>query len=499
MKFAPSALHFGCAPDIMAGLVRAAPRSLPRTARGRKGGTGALLIRRIKSSTEGSVWPAVPSRLPATLLAIQYQLEQSQWLPPESLRLQQFTQLQALLRHAAGTVPYYKKRLAEAGIDAEARLDDGSWARVPLLARRDIQGAGDRLASTAPPKAHGKVHEMSTSGSTGMPVTTRGTELTRVFWLAFTLRDQIWQDFDFSKTMAAIRHVPGDAAKYPKGARAPGWGPATDPIFETVPSYLLSIATPVEQQLEWLVRHKPEYLITYPSNLMALLMHSKAERIRLPGLRFVETLSEILHPEVRDACREVWGVKITDMYSSQEVGYMALQCPDHEHYHVQAENVLLEILDQAGRPCAPGETGRVVVTTLHNYAMPLIRYDMGDFAVAGEPCPCGRGLPVITRILGRVRNMLTLPSGGRVWPYFGGDSFAKIAPVRQYQVVQKSLTGLELRVVAQRPLTSAEEDALRKHIAKQVGEDFTITFSYHEEIARSKGGKFEDFRSELAG
>lgn len=457
------------------------------------------MIRQIKSTIEGSVWPAIPSRLGATLIAIEYQLEQSQWLPPEALRRLQFGQLAGVLRHAAATVPYYKTRFADSGIDAGAPLDGDSWTRIPLLTRRDLQASGDALKSSATPKAHGKIHQMSTSGSTGMPVTTLGTELTRILWLGFTLRDQLWQGFDFTKSLAAIRHVDGAAAKYPEGARHPGWGPSTDPVFETGPSRLLSIATPVEQQMEWLMRHDPAYLITYPSNLMALLMHSKARGLRLPSLRCIETLSEILHPEVRAACRDVWGVKIADMYSSQEVGYIALQCPESEHYHVQSENVLVEILDDAGRPCAPGETGRIVVTTLHNYAMPLIRYEIGDLAVAGAPCACGRGLPVITRILGRVRNMLTLPSGGQVWPYFGGDSFAKIAPVRQYQVVQKSRSELEIRVAAERRLTPEEEDKIRAVVGEKAGEGFTITFSYHDEIARSKGGKFEDFRSELAG
>lgn len=445
------------------------------------------------------MWPGLPDRLAAMLLAIQYQLEQSQWLPAETLQRSQFAQLKGVLRHAAGTVPYYKKRFAEAGFESAAALDGESWTRVPLLTRRDLQAAGDSIASTAPPKAHGKVHQISTSGSTGMPVTIRSTELARLFWLGFTLRDLLWHGFDFTKTLAAIRHAPGGAAKYPEGAKHSGWGPAVDPIFEAGTSYLLSIATPVEDQLEWLMRGDPDYLITYPSNLMALLTLSKKRGVRPKNLKRIETLSEILHPDVRAACRDTWGVTIVDMYSSQEVGYMALQCPEHEHYHIQSENVLLELLDDAGRPVGPGETGRIVVTSLHNYAMPLIRYEIGDLAVAGEACPCGRGLPVVTRILGRVRNMLTLPSGGHVWPYFGGDTFAKLAPVRQYQVVQKSLTELEIRIAAERPLTADEEDKIRKAVTEQAGKGFTITFSYHDEIARSKSGKFEDFRSEITG
>src|SRR6185295_14515719 len=99
-----------------------------------------------------------------------------------------------------------------------------------------------------------------------------------------------------------------------------------------------------------------------------------------------------------------WGVGVVDVYSSEECGQIALQCPEHEQYHVQSESVLVEVLDDEGRPCAPGTIGRVVLTTLQNFAMPLIRYDIGDFAEPGPACPCGRALPVLTRIVGRVRN-----------------------------------------------------------------------------------------------
>ena len=128
--------------------------------------------------------------------------------------------------------------------------------------------------------------------------------------------------------------------------------------------------------------------------------------MRLPGLREVRTLGEASTPDLRALCREAWGVPLVDVYSAEEVGYIALQCPEHEHYHVQAESVLVEILDERGAPAPPGETGRVVVTDLHNFAMPLVRYEIGDYAEVGEPCACGRGLPVLRRIVGRVRNML---------------------------------------------------------------------------------------------
>ncbi len=176
---------------------------------------------------------------------------------------------------------------------------------------------------------------------------------------------------------------------------------------------------------------------------------------------------------------------------------MALQCPENDHYHVQCENVLLEVLDEKGVPCKPGETGRVVVTAMHNFATPLIRYSIGDYAMVGEACSCGRTLPVLRRIMGRVRNMMTLPSGGKVWPYFGANKLGDVAPLKQYQLVQKSLTELELRVVPERPLTSDDEAKMRTVIFESLGESFQLNFSYLDAIPCGPGGKYEDFRSEV--
>ncbi len=139
----------------------------------------------------------------------------------------------------------------------------------------------------------------------------------------------------------------------------------------------------------------------------------------------------------------------------------------------------------------------MVVTELSNFAMPLIRYAIGDYAEVGEPCPCGRGLPVLNQVMGRSRNMLALPTGDKIWPKIGFPRFPEVAPVRQSQVVQKTLDTLEVRLVTARPLVAEEEKSLREMICGAVGHPFTVVFSYHDEIRRSPGGKFEDFRSEV--
>lgn len=172
---------------------------------------------------------------------------------------------------------------------------------------------------------------------------------------------------------------------------------------------------------------------------------------------------------------------------------MGLQCPLHEHLHVQAENVLLEVLDESGQPCPQGVIGRIVVTALHNFATPLIRYDIGDRGELGPPCPCGRGLPVLTKVVGRSRDMVILPTGGRHWPLLGVYEFRTVAQIRQYQIVQESLTTLRARLVVDSPLTPSQEQSLAEIIGRAIGYPFSVVFEYPTSIARTPGGKFREF------
>jgi phenylacetate-CoA ligase len=185
------------------------------------------------------------------------------------------------------------------------------------------------------------------------------------------------------------------------------------------------------------------------------------------------------------------------MYTTREAGYVALQCPDYQHYHIQSENVLVEILDDNGLPCPPGEVGRVVITSLHNFAYPLIRYEIGDYAEVGETCPCGRGLPVIQQVMGRVRNMMQLPDGEQRWPLLNYRAYREIVPLRQLQLIQRSTNNIEVHLVTERSVTTAEESSLAEAIRASLGYHFALRFNYCKEIPRSKSGKFEDFMCEI--
>lgn len=447
------------------------------------------------SVVPGIAWPALPDARAVSLLALLQQFDLSQGWPPELLRERQWRQAQRLLAHACQTSAAYRERFAAAGLPGDGRIAQDQWSRVPVLSRAELQADYAALRSSRVPADHGAVAEDQTSGSTGRPVRFAKTALADLFWRAFTLRDHLWHGRDFSRTLAVIRAYPKGQAQAPEGARRNGWGEATDGVYPTGPARLLSIETDVERQLDWLLRQDAEYLLTYPTNLRALVQLSRERGVVPARLSEVRTVSESLDADLRALVRDAWNVPLTDMYTTREAGYLALQCPQHAHYHVMAEGVLLEVLDAENRPCAPGGIGRVVVTVLHNFALPLIRYAIGDYAEVGGPCPCGRGLPVLTRILGRSRNMLMLPDGSRHWPRFGYAGFAGIAPIRQLQLVQHSLEEIEARLVVAASLSPDQEVRLAAHLQESLGYPFRMRFTYMDSIPRSAGGKYEDVLS----
>lgn len=441
------------------------------------------------------IWPALPSPRASAILAMLYQMEQSQFWPPEKVLEQQYRQINVLVRHAHRSVPFYRDRAGASRLQSGAAMNRDMMEGIPLLTRKAIQEAGERLISEAIPQTHGQVFNISTSGSTGRPIKVKGTGITAFYWSCFTLREHLWHRRDFKGKLASIRKSNDKNTNPPDGACFNGWGPATNTIYESGPSTVLNITSSVEEQAQWLKKEDPDYLLAYPSILLELARHFIKIGITLKNLKQVCSFGELISDDLREFCREAWDVPLIDMYSSQEAGYLALQCPDHDHYHVQSENVLMEILDEQNRPCAPWEIGKVVITALHNFATPLIRYETGDYAEVGEPCPCGRGLTALNKIMGRQRNLLTFPTGEKRWPTMGADMYSKIAPVEQFQITQKSLNDIEARFVVARPLNDGEEQGIKKILLSKLGYPFNVDFIYCDAIPRSSGGKFEDFIS----
>ena len=443
------------------------------------------------SAAKGIIWPALTNPDNSLLLSLIYQLEQSQWWSKEQLEAQQMLQISQLLAYAYQTIPFYQKRLGILLEISDRLLNFDDFRQIPILTRQDLQEHGKEMISGEIPESHLPTGKGQTSGSTGKPITFCSTRVTGVFYRALNLRSHLWHQRNLRGKLAAIR-VP--RAKL-KGKKDKNQVKLWADVFASGPIVELDSGKTIKQQLTWLQQENPDHLLTYPSNLLALAKRSRELEIKLPKLRELSTFGEVLTPEVRKVCREIWDLPIVDVYSCQEIGALALQCPEHEHYHIQSENVIVEVLDSNNQPCQPGQIGRVVLTDIHNYAMPLIRYEIGDYAEVGEPCPCGRGLPVLRQILGRTRNMLMLPSGEMRWPAFILYEWAKLGPIRQIQAIQRSLEEIEIKMVVSHPLTQEQEKCLYAKVAEDFDHQFQIKFNYVDKIPRSASGKYEDFLS----
>ena len=438
----------------------------------------------IAGAMPDSNWPPVPDDVGAQLLAMQFQFERSQWWGPEELHMAQDRQLDALLAHAARTVPYYRHRWTEAGHDL-SRISASDFPALPLVARSDLNARPAEFETSACPPRHGRVYQDCTSGSMGIPLQFKATELHSFFWHAFVLRDHLWHKRDLSAKLAVIRHGVAEG-------ETRGWGGLLDRAVKSGRCANLPIVTDVGRQLEWLLDQAPAYLLTYPSNLRALLRLAQGEGIVVPGLREVRTFGEYVPGDLSSLVDKVWGVPMTDAYSSQECGYIALQCPQGDGYHVMSENLRVEVLREDGQACVPGETGRVVITTLHNFAMPLIRYVLGDFAELGAPCACGRGLLHLNRIMGRQRNLIRLPDGRQVWPIFGVQTWLQETPIRQIRFVQRQIDGLEGHYVMDRDLGADEIRQIDQRIHQSLGWPLPLKWIRCESMSAGPTGKFED-------
>jgi phenylacetate-CoA ligase len=455
------------------------------------------------SNVAGIVWPAVADAAGGNLLALQWQFERSERWPADALPRRQLCQLAVLLAHCAAHVPFWRDRLAQAGLPPSGALTWEAWRRLPVLTRAEAHAAGTTLHAVPMPAHHGKIAHAATSGSTGVPLVFLKTELAQFFWHGFVLREVLWHRWDPAGRLAVIRADAAHAAPWPHGVVQANWGPPVSRVFATGPAVMLDMQTPVPAQAEWLQRQDPDILLTWPSNLAALARHCRDAGIRLQRLRVVRTMAETVTPALRTLCREAWGAELVDAYSAAEVGYIALQCPAGPHYHVQGEGILVEVLDEAGAPCRPGETGRVVVTPLHNFAMPLLRYEIGDDAELGHVpengvCACGRTLPTLARVVGRTRDRLVLPSGERRFAYNPSEAFVRVRTIQRYQIAQVAVGLLEIRMIASVKLTTAEEKLLDDALARSLGHCFALRFVYRDDFPRAPGEKFRDIVCEIA-
>lgn len=419
-------------------------------------------------------------------------LAATELLAPSELQAYQRQLLIPLLQHCRANIPFYAARLEP--LFSGGAIDLDRWPQIPILTRAEAQASTAAMAASRVPPNLGEIARDETSGSTGRPLAFTTNGLQAVAARAMTDRLYRWWGFDGNGSMATFisrRKVPAAA---PNGVSYRGWMTGRP----TGLHHWLDMSADTGQQLDWLLARRPDYLTAYSSTLRPLAELARARGVDL-RLRRIIGVSNVLSGETRTLCKEVFGAHVIDQYGADEVGSIATECPCCTHYHVAAEGVLVEIADEAGRDCAPGEMGRVIVTPLYAYATPFIRYELGDYAVAGPADePCRVKLPRLSRIVGRFRNTFRLAGGRIVYPLFSIARMREFVPMAQFQVVQTAVDAVDVRYVPLPDAAPPDLVGLTTYLRGEIDPAISVTVTAVAAIERSPDGKFEDFVSLVA-
>jgi len=445
-------------------------------------------------SLAGTVWPPLPLPEISLLWAAYQELDRTQWLSAAELEHLQLQQLRTLVRHCSQQVPYYRRLLTEAGLAGRPfdTLDD--LRRLPLLTRNLIQQHAADLEARALPAGMTPTGEMFTSGTNGVPIQVLRTTRTQLWWNALYLRDLEWCGLDPRGSIAVIRLLAKkpDLPRLLEGTAAGNWIDFLPYITANGPSYAMDIRQDPRRQLTWLRRIKPNYLLSFPSNLEFLAGLVQASGQPLPDLRAIQTIGETLTDAMRQRIEAGFGVPVKDTYSTTEAGYMASPCPQGHGLHVHAENILAEVLDEQDRPCAPGQTGRLVFTALHNFRAPLLRCDILDeVTLAPGPCPCGRGLPLWTRVEGRRHPLMHLANGKRKAISALYAIVRLVGGSLQFQIVQRAVEHVIVRVVPDATWTPAHAERIRAAVRDEVEAPIRVDVEEKAVLERPPGGKLK--------
>lgn len=276
----------------------------------------------------------------------------------------------------------------------------------------------------------------------------------------------------------------------------PGWmAPETN--FGTYSR--LAYPMRLSDQLDY-VRHQGSvYLNTQPSNAMGLIAVAEQDSVSGIDLKGIITLGEYVSAQMRRDAERVFGCPVFDTYSANDVCTIASQCACGS-LHVNAECVRVDILRPDGSPCDDGEEGRVVLTTLINAAMPLIRYDIGDIGYIGGPCPCGLTLPRLVLTVGRQRRLFRFSDGTEIAPIFSLEKFASGFPVVQWQLAQVGPEALELRFSSRAGDGELDFEGVTKGVREYFQRPVSVAYRRYTHMQVGPGGKIDQFvREDEAG
>ncbi len=414
-------------------------------------------------------------------------LRKTQWLSPQQLRDLQDEKLRRLVRHAYRNVPYYRDQMKRAGVRPEDVRGQTDLHKLPLLAKDDVRA---HLYFDILSENHDKndVLKITTSGSTGEPFVCYADRAQLEFRWAATIRSQEWTGYEFGDPCVRLWHQTlGMTGGQVVRERLDAW--LSRRLF--IPVFEMN-----EDRLDDMVREiaawQPVMLDGY-AEALDFLAHFLRSRGRIDVRpKAIMSSAQTLPEPSRRLIEEAFGCRVFDKYGAREFSGIAYECEAHSGHHVVGEGYIVEIL-RDGRPAAPGEAGEVVITDLNNYCLPFIRYRIGDLAVARDPtqaCPCGRGLPLIGNIEGRVQSIIQGTDG----QYVPGTFFAHYLKefdhaIQRFQVVQERRGAMTFRVVKGGRYSDDVLDEIIATFRRYLGADMHIDVEFVENVELVRTGK----------
>lgn len=419
------------------------------------------------------------------------QVERNQWLPAQAVADQQWEALLRLVRHAYDQSPWYRTRFDQAGLRPDQIRSLADFRRIPPITKQDIR---QHRAAMVAENYRDRVYEHKTGGSTGTPLQFFMTRESYEWRNAVMLRGYGWAGAADGVKTFYLWGVPlnNPTPHQRRKAALHDWIQRRK-IYN---SYRLTPDT-LPDCLRELNEFAPQVLVGYTSMLEYLARYIRKNGGLRVKLHSVITSAEGVSAAQRDLFRETFQAPVFHSYGSREFKLIAMDC-EHGGLHLSADNLLVECL-RNGRPAQPGEMGAVVITDLHNYGMPFIRYEIGDLATPSDkPCACGRGLPLLDAVAGRIPDTIQTPEGRLIHGTFFGQLLMWFPCIDHFQVTQKSLTHLHVRLVAaQRDTAVATLPKIKSKMQSVLGETISIEFEFCDVIPPNAAGKHRFVISEI--
>jgi phenylacetate-CoA ligase len=400
------------------------------------------------------------------------------------------------VQHAYVHVPHYRDAMREGGLDPAAINSLEDVRKLPLLTKTDVRTGlyFDLFADNHHKK---EMLRISTSGSTGEPFVTYADKYQLEFRFATTLRALEWTGWRFGDRQARLWHQTIGMSKLEvMRERIDAWFMRRlfIPAWEMSPDALEEFVVKIRD-------HRPVLVDGYAESFNFLANYALLGKS--PGFspKAIMSSAQSLTESSRNAIEEAFGARVFDKYGSREFSGIAYECDHGRDHHVMDESYLVELLVD-GRPAEPGETGEVVITDLNNFSVPLIRYRIGDLAVAVDnttACPCGRHLSRIGRIEGRTQAIVHCADGTWLPGAFFSHFFKEYEhAVRFFQVHQSTVGAMTLRVVKNSRFTQEALDELLAGLRRFTGERMAIDVEFVESIPLGVTGKRAPVVSEIA-